>query len=327
MLSAIVEYLKKSNIIPVDSENLQQSKDFLYKNFSLIGEPIFEYSYYEVLYYQTYKGPFIFFELENNLISLHIRDKDIHIFASYICNESAISFLVALSKHLGLTNLKLDIMTEKWVQLWHANLISTFGENNVSVTFRAENEAVYDIEKLTTLEGSDFSTLRRVKAKRVSTNEITFYDMTEDNFEHGVEVLNAWHETQGKLYEGPSRYHKELYALQKFSKHKIIDENIFIRIGYFKDNPVSLTLDYINPVIPTWGVNFMIKSKSKKFYPELPHGVADTAYLDIFDQLGKKGVKYLNDGEIGSEEGTRNHKLQRFKPIDFLKSYNVEIKL
>jgi len=223
--------------------------------------------------------------------------------------------------------MQVSIVSHPWLQEWEPTLLHVFGRNNVAVSYRAENEAVYSIEALTKLEGANFATLRRVKNKIIETNQINFQTLTETTLEHGEGVLKVWHDTQGKIYEGPSRYQKELYALKSFWQNSITDKNIFIRLGYYYDLPVALTVFYINPVLTEWGVNFMIKSKTRKYFQDLPHGIADAAYLDMFKQLHDRNVAFLNDGELGTEEGTRHHKLSRFRPIEFLKSYNIDITL
>jgi len=54
-------------------------------------------------------------------------------------------------------------------------------------------------------------------------------------------------------------------------------------------------------------------------------GVSDATYCYCFEKSQKMGIKYLNDGELGTEIGTREHKLH-FKPSTFLKSFDVDIK-
>jgi hypothetical protein len=54
-------------------------------------------------------------------------------------------------------------------------------------------------------------------------------------------------------------------------------------------------------------------------------GASDATYCHVFLKAHAMRMTRLNDGDLGTERGTRNHKLQ-FQPVAFLQSFDILIR-
>jgi len=100
--------------------------------------------------------------------------------------------------------------------------------------------------------------------------------------------------------------------------------NLTLEIASVCGKDLGLLVYFLIPEHPGWGEIYMVKGINRSEDGGV-HGVSDACYLHIFDSLKQLNCLYVNDGELGTESGTREHKL-RFKPIFYLKSYDLEVK-
>lgn len=204
-------------------------------------------------------------------------------------------------------------VSESWISK-HGNFIQ--GETRV----RSAHEAIYDVDTLNRLEGKDFANIRNSKNKLISGDILQFRDVSESNLPDAIAVLTKWQTVQGHKYE------KNKYDKERFTYHQLLHltkqtKNLLFQIGYINSDPVSVFALHKVEWKPNWGVIYLAKGINRASDGGT-HGVTDATYCHIFDRANKQGLIYLNDGELGTEQGTRKHKLN-FKPVNFLKSFDI----
>jgi len=331
MLDIISQNLNKLNCTYwIINDPSEKNIDFINSIFEIEPFPIFEYNWYEIIGYQTYKGPFWAVILEDNsqlLLQFRNKENKLILFLPLVKSIKGWEIIKKLHEILSISEISILNVSQHWKDIYEKNITTYFGVNNIKEEFRAEEEAVYDLKALNTLNGHKYGTLRNVKNRLLSSRLLTFKKVNLDNLKDAVNILDKWYETQGKKYKGPSRKEKELFGLKNFLIYSKDNENMFVEVGYFNNLPVCLLMYFVFPTHNKWGVNFVLKGLNNNVENNSVNGVSDAAYIHMFENLYSRGVEFLNDGELGYEIGTRTHKIVKFRPINYLQSFNIHIKL
>jgi hypothetical protein len=201
-------------------------------------------------------------------------------------------------------------------------------KNHIPVDFdiipRSAEEAVYDVDTLVQLKGAQFSNLRNLKNKLASDGYIIFRNAKKDDFSTIKAFLQKWQDTQGYKYQ-KDKFEKELFSYQ--TAIKLIESShgsICFDLGYFDNKLVCLCLLLRSDLKKEWGVLYSIKGLNHSDNGGV-RGASDSAYMHAFRLANEFGISKLNDGELGTELGTRLHKM-KFGPTLFLKSFDINIK-
>lgn len=262
-----------------------------------------------------FKGSTYYFTNPNISAFLVISDHEIQIFSPAIPdNRKWYEEFVQLCLESGLS-LKIIHVNEQWP------IRSEIVEDSMwQVTARSQAEAVYDVDLLNKLAGKDFAKLRLVRNKLVDSGMIQFENI--ETAEPIWELLKSWNAVQGSKYS-KNKFDQEAFILKTMIEFKkqYSDAPVYLKCGRLEEKIISYCLFSILPQDPDYGVIHTLKGINR---PEEGgvHGASDATYLYVFKYLREKGVKYINDGELGSEQGTREHKL-RFMPVRFNKSYDL----
>lgn len=188
------------------------------------------------------------------------------------------------------------------------------------ITARSQSETIYDINVLNKLAGKDFAKLRLVRNKLIDSGMIQFENI--ESAESILDLLKTWNDVQGSKYS-KNKFEQETFILKTmvdFEK-QYPDAPVYLKCGRLGEVIISYCLFSILPQDPDYAVIHTLKGINRQEAGGV-HGASDAAYLYVFKYLQEKGVKYVNDGELGSEQGTREHKL-RFMPVRFNKSYDL----
>lgn len=270
--------------------------------------PIFEFSLYHVLSYLS---------IDVNIVGIKTK------FGSAI-------FLKKKNDHMLFTpKINNVILFKEWIDKYSINKIINVSKNwidryseelNFEIVPRSKAEAVYDVNLLSKLDGGNFIKLRQVKKKLLENNLIRFVKVDKYNLKDAYDVLDCWQKTQGVKYK------KNKYLKEKFLYYKMLNltqyyPDLSFEIGYINSKPLSVCIIHKVDWKKQWGIIYLIKGINRKKDGGV-HGVSDATYLHLIKSAKDWNLKFLNDGELGFEKGTREHKL-RFQPINFLASYDL----
>ncbi len=283
--------------------------------------PIFEQSPQHILSYLKYDYRPIYTEAGCFRGVLLVAEKDAVIFSPFISNfESFLGFVSRLKDFFSVGEIKIQNVSGDWLEKRKKDLSGI----KHRIELRSKEEVVYDVPTVSHLQGSGFANLRNAEKRLIQSGELNFKDVEEKNLGDVLKVLEVWNETQGSKYEKKKK-EKEKFTLEAFLGFKKIlgNRDLLFEAGYLNGNPVSISLMHRSPLKRDWGIIYSVKGINK---PENKgaHGVSDATYIRCFKTASEWGLNFLNDGELGSEPGTRNHKLA-FKPTMYLKSFDVFI--
>lgn len=297
-----------------------QSIGFINSLYSKEPYPVFEHNKYHILSYLKFNNEL--FAVENKywksiLISQESKNK---LFTPMIVNVS--EFINDL-KTSNIESLEIINVSQEWIKNNFAELKNNF--NKVDLISRSKEEAVYDLDVLSELSGSQFAKLRNTKNKLITNQKLIFKKLnTQEDLEQAKELINIWNLIQGYKYSKDKK-EKEKYVLECLVSESVNDKNLIVEMGFVEGKPLCIVVYFLSPTHDKWSEIYMVKGINRTSDQGL-HGISDAAYLHVFNELKKMGAKYANDGELGSEEGTRNHKL-RFQPCMFLQSFDLNIHL
>lgn len=262
-----------------------------------------------------FKGDTYYFTGPEISAFLVINSHEIQLFSPSVPDNRAwCEKLANLSSEFEL-DLKVTHVNEEWPTK------SRITEDNAwQIIFRSQAEAIYDLDLLNGLSGKEFAKLRLVRNKFVDSGAMQFEDITVA--ETIAELLKTWNAIQGDKYS-KNKFEQEIFILNALIKFKeqYPDTPVYLKCGRFEEKIVSYCLFSILPQDQEYAVMHTLKGINKTESGGT-HGASDATYLYVFKYLKGKGVKYINDGELGSEPGTREHKL-RFMPVQFNKSYDL----
>ncbi|MFA5173089.1 MAG: phosphatidylglycerol lysyltransferase domain-containing protein [Candidatus Paceibacterota bacterium] len=290
--------------------------------FSGESYPIFENSPFHILAYIKYDHD-IFWVSQKDfsfILAINFNNNNILLLCPLIYNFQSFYETVLLIKKIINTK---EIQIQSLNNLWMEKFKNELEKIEKRIEVRSPREVVYDVKKLIDLKGSEFSKIRNTKNRLIKNNILNFYAVDNENIQDVMNILNIWNETQGKKYQ-KKRKDKEKFMLETFKNINNSHEfkNFFcFEIGYINNQAVSLCVFHKSIQKEGWGIIYSIKGINRTCDGGF-RGVSDATYLHCFEKAHNLGISFLNDGELGTEEGTASHKL-RFKPVMFLKSFDL----
>lgn len=298
--------------------NFDLEKKFVESLYTNEPFPIFEQNIFHVLSYLSFKNTIYGVSGTFGRTIVCISDeKTVFLFTPVILNyNDFIDFIDFLKIRFVQSEVKIQNVSEKFIK----NVIEFTGKHYYKVIVRSPEEAVYDVDLLTKLEGKSFSGLRQSKNKLLNNSLLKFENISEVNFDRSIAFLTKWQKYQGFKYF-KNKYEKEKALYSKFIYLSQLDHSLIFQIGSVNNADLSIVALIKSCLKKDWGIIYVLKGLNRKEQGGL-HGITDATYCYIFGKAKSMGIKYLNDGEMGSEDGTRNHKL-RFKPVMFLKSFDL----
>ncbi|MEI7689367.1 MAG: phosphatidylglycerol lysyltransferase domain-containing protein [Candidatus Saccharibacteria bacterium] len=185
---------------------------------------------------------------------------------------------------------------------------------------RSENEVFYSTKLLSELPGKKFSKIRYKKNKIIKNPDFELKKFNLDMLDDAKFVLDNWNSTRLHIYK-KDRKNKELNYLKQTTIAN--NNNISNHLLYYKKMPVGLlSIDHrisqgVSCTTILKGLNDETINGAK--------GSSDYLYFSTFEIASSQGIDFINDGELGTEDGTRIHKLQ-FQPILSRKVYDFYFK-
>lgn len=262
-----------------------------------------------------FKGSTYYFTNPNISAFLVISNHEIQIFSPAIPdNRKWYEEFAQICIESG-SDLKIIHVDEQWP------IKSGIVEDNMwQITARSQSEAIYDVDLLNKLAGKDFAKLRLVRNKLVNSGIIQFENI--EVAEPVLDLVKTWNAVQGSKYS-KNKFNQEASILKTMVEFKkqYPDAPVYMKCGRLGKKIISYCLFSILPQDSDYTVIHTLKGINRPEEGEV-HGASDATYLYVFKYLQEQGVKYINDGELGSEQGTREHKL-RFMPVRFNKSYDL----
>jgi len=284
-------------------------------------KPIFEHSPYHVLSYLQY-GNKLFGVVGNFGATILVVGKtDQFLFTPKVLDYKEFYQLVkSILTLFSRESLMIRNVSESWLRSFTGHF-GTKQNLKIKVIPRSKEEAIYSVDLLTLMPGKEFSKLRQTRNKLLNKGLLSFREIVgKKDLSDSLKVLDKWNQVQGYKYT-KKKINKEKYVLERFFSLRDKFDHVVFGIGYIGDKPLSVYLMYRIPKKPNYGTIYILKGINRKSEGGR-HGISDATYCYCFFQAKKWGIKFINDGELGSEVGTRVHKLG-FKPIEFLKSFDV----
>jgi len=317
-----IKYLKENtlNFFPVDYPT-KKVICFVKNLYSDEPFPIFEHNHYHILSYLHFKTKLLGVHFHNGSCILSVDEKNLVFFAPVAKNiEKLIQEFLSLLEYLKIPNSFITHISRYRLMKWQ----NVFKKFNFSIINRSKKEVVYDVSTLVELAGKDFAKLRNTKNKLLITNKLKFIDITTQNLQIAFDIVDLWNKVQGFKYQ-KKKDKKEKYVIKILAEIANKDKNLNTKLVFFNNVPLGVIVYFVHPYREDWGEIYMVKCINRASDGGL-HGVSDASYLKIFEDFKNSGVKWVNDGDLGVEKGTIEHKL-RFKPIRFLQSFDISISI
>jgi hypothetical protein len=298
--------------------NFRKDKSFIDSLYIHESYPIFEHSIYHILSYLGF---------ENKLFALSGRfgkavlcvglNNEIFLFTPVIYKfDHFIKLINKINAHYNRQSIRIQNVSENWM---HKNINST-NRDFFNTIQRSKAEAIYNVNLLNDLPGKHFAKLRQAKNRLLNTGVLKFESVSQKNIGGVITLLKAWQKYQGFKYS-KNKYEKEKFALTYLAKLSKNKRDIFFEVGNVNGKLVSFFVMFKSNLKPNWGTIYELKGLNRAIDGGV-HGATDATYYHVFQKAKSMGIDFLNDGELGIEEGTKNHKL-RFKPVIFLKSFDL----
>lgn len=182
-----------------------------------------------------------------------------------------------------------------------------------SKSTRSQNEVIYDVGKLVNLKGSDYSKLRN-KSRIISKVGFDFKPLDESNKADVLYVNDIWRKQRGSIYKRDRSLCEK--SIINFVCNHPNDNDTKGIVQYLNNKPTGFCIyDVSRPVF----IQFITKGLNDS---NEGNKLASTAlYLKVFEIASALGFKFINDGDLGYEAGTVNHK-KSFRPIRYYKTYD-----
>lgn len=283
--------------------------------------PIFEHNAFHVYASLSFLGRiFILNSMGVKSVVVVRNDNTVIFFSPVVSNwEEFVRAALSVSREYGQNAITIQNVSEHWVKLHHDQLI----KSSLELIPRSKEEVVYSCDTLTSLSGSHFAKLRRVRKSLLYSNKIIFNDVTKSNLAEASKLLDLWSIVQGSKY-AKNKLEREKSILKKACEAEGVFPDLIFKLGKHQGLPVSLVICVKCPSHP-WAVNYLLKGLNRAAEGGL-HGASDATYLYIAQMQSDRGITHINDGELGYELGTREHKL-RFMPKMLLKSFDISFPL
>lgn len=280
--------------------------------------PIFEQNIFHVLSYLSFRNTIygVSGGFGKTLVCISDENK-VFLFTPVVNkHKDFIDFVDLLRISFKQDEVLIQNVSERWIE----KISKFYKKHQYKILPRSIEEAVYDVDLLTKLEGKKFAGLRNSKNRLLNKGLLKFDVVSETNLGNCLEFLTKWQKYQGFKYT-KNKYEKEKFVYTELLHLSQLDKNLLFQVGVVDDTTLSVVALIRSNIRTDWGIIYELKGLNRKNEGGI-HGITDATYCHIFEKAKSIGLKYLNDGELGAEEGTRNHKL-RFEPITFLKSFDV----
>lgn len=277
-------------------------------------KPVFEHSSYHVLSYLKFRSHLFAVAGYFGQSVLVLREGEVFLFTPEIDSFREFEKFFITSGAVRIQN-----VSQQWLESFNREATVVL-KKSLRVKPRSREEAVYNIQLLSELKGGAFAKMRYVRNRLLFSGCLTFQKVTAVNFKDACWVLDRWYAVQGHKYK-KDKQKKERFVLEKFLGFAAREDDFIFEIGYIEKRPLSIWAMHRVPGKKRWGVNYLLKGINRESEGGV-HGVSDATYCHCFLKAAEAGIKYLNDGELGEEKGTREHKM-RFRPVEFLKSFDL----
>jgi hypothetical protein len=299
------------------------NRDYLFLSRLLSAEPvpIFEHSVFYVLGSLSHNNALYGVTGAFGHAVCAVSADSVYLFSPAVLDTERLTHLIASLVDVTPGN-QLDIryLTERWV----SSTVPSLGGHGVTVRPRSAAEAVYECSRLVRLDGPDFRNLRARRRKLLDSGRLRFLPLDADRLPDAFSILQCWQATQGQKYQ-KNRYDREAFTLRRFVElSKRLPIYSSFEVGYCEERPVSIACFYRSERLSSWGAICFIKAINRPEFGGIS-GASDATYCHVFLKADSLGLTHLNDGELGTENGTRNHKLQ-FQPVMFLRSFDVVLR-
>ena len=272
--------------------------------------PVYEHnSFYQLFYVSAHRG-FYFIEQSGNVLPL-VLSAD----SAFFCTPRITNWpdFLALCRQLSPTR---QIM----IRYLSKNQLTEMGPHAADFFHpitHSGNEVFYRTELLVNLKGQDFSSLRQTRNRLLKAHALHFEPLDASNLPYAIAVLTDWTNLRGHLYP-QKRLEREINLILAIATHPAAKHDCVI--AYHNNRPVGLGL--LSPSVNREvGILHLVKGINQPAHGGT-HGVSDSIYLHLAEIAAERGYTELNDGDLGQEAGTIQHKLS-LKPIRTTQTYNL----
>jgi hypothetical protein len=187
------------------------------------------------------------------------------------------------------------------------------------VSIHSPKEVFYNVTLLNELVGKEFAKLRNTRNALLATNKLEVRTLTGQTLVASIALLKRWTELRGHLYP-QSRLAKEVNYITFLASHPTTTHSAFVY--YWQNKPIGIGV-LCTSVNPQVGIIHIVKAINREEEGG-HHGASDAIYLHLARIAQQRGFLELNDGDLGYELGTMEHKL-RFKPLRFHSTFTIEM--
>lgn len=196
--------------------------------------------------------------------------------------------------------------------------IRQLGGSSTRPVIRADQEVFYDVQTMRELKGSQYAKLRN-KKKVLEDPDFVLRALSTSTLPDALLVNELWRSQRADIY-ARDRSQAEGSLMRAIAHGKSTTETQGV-VLYYRDQPAGISIydfsrDDVLIACITKGINDARRSGTTK--------ASSYLYFYLFETAFAKGKTRINDGDLGTEEGTRNHKLQ-FRPSQLTRTYDVEI--
>lgn len=320
--SETIKYLNENKLgfITIDYPS-KKVITFIKNLYSDEPSPIFEHNHYHILSYLHFQSKILGVDFKSGSTILVIEDNKLIFFTPKSKDiKKLILEFASLSRNLNFSEVCILNLSKYQLTRWQKNIQGL----NSKIIPRSKEEVVYDAIRLSKLPGKDFAKIRNTRNKLLINRKLDFIDIDQDNIKKAFDVVDLWDKIQGHKYK-KKKVDKEKYVIKTLSKFAEEDKNIKVQLAISGNKTLGVIIFFLIPNWKEWGEIYMVKGINRALEGGI-RGVSDASYLNIFEEFNKKSILWINDGELGSEPGTRKHKM-RFQPVNFLQSFDIQIKL
>ncbi len=317
-MDTVALLIKKFGLEEVSVENIVHINNVT-NYFKKQEKQLYEYCWLHMVLYNSFDKKILYTNNDNfrSYIFFEEETKKLIFFAPIIKNSQKFFLEILHLKDSIDIEITLQSITNDYIQLIESN------SQNIPffVIPRSLNEVIYSTEILTKLEGKDFSKFRNIKNKFIKSKSLEVRELNNLTINDCITILDSWQMYQGIRYE-KNKYEKENFLLSNIAKLNI--NNIYGKIFYFNKIPLSYAVYTKSTFHRDTAIMYLLKGINRPSDGGV-HGITDMTYLYMMEELYKQKILYVNDGDLGQEEGTILHKL-RFKPIKRYNYYDLIIK-
>ena len=179
-------------------------------------------------------------------------------------------------------------------------------------------EAVYDVKGNINLTGSHYAKLRNKKRKIQSDNCFETLPLDDTTYEAALAIVELWRNKKSGVYIA-DRTLAEVGLIRAIANRETGLQTSG-EVLFYAGTPAGLMITDASRDDTLIGV--MTKGINDSHYSGT--GLASTyLYFRMFDIANEAGLSKINDGGVGTEQGTVDHK-SGFRPT-FTRSYDIQV--